>query len=148
MNKTYMIARLTKDIEMRYTQGDRSMAIGKFSVASDRDYKRDGEPTADFYNCIAFGKTAEVLEKYAGTKGAQVALEGRFQNNNWTDKDGNKHYDFQFNVEKVTLIGNRSSVGSQNQNGPVQNQGGPTPASSGDGFMNIPDGIDEKLPFN
>lgn len=141
MNKTYMIARLTKDIEMRYTQGDKPMAVGKFSVASDRDYKRDGEPTADFYNCIAFGKTAEILEKYAGLKGTQVALEGRFQNDNWTDKKGNKHYDFKFNIEKVTLIGNRNGGSGQNPS--------PTQSNGGDGFMNIPDGVaDEGLPFN
>lgn len=139
MNRTYMIARLTKDVEVRYSQGEKSTAVARFSVASDRDYKREGEQTADFYNCIAFGKTAEILERYAGTKGTQVALEGRFQNNNWTDRDGNKHYDFQFNVEKVTLIGSRNANGEN----PAQQ------TSGDDGFMNIPDGIDDaELPFN
>ena len=139
MNRTYMIARLTKDVEVRYSQGEKSTAVARFSVASDRDYKRDGEQTADFYNCIAFGKTAEILERYAGTKGTQVALEGRFQNNNWTDRDGNKHYDFQFNVEKVTLIGSRNANGENTAQQP----------SGNDGFMNIPDGIeDSELPFN
>ncbi len=138
MNRTYMIARLTKDVEVRYSQGEKSTAVARFSVASDRDYKREGEPTADFYNCIAFGKTAEILERYAGTKGTQVALEGRFQNNNWTDKEGNKHYDFQFNVEKVTLIGSRNANGENPAQQPI----------SGDDFMSIPDGIDEELPFS
>lgn len=139
-----MIARLTRDAEIRYSQGEKSTAIARFSVASDRDYKRDGEATADFYNCIAFGKTAEVLEKYAGFKGTQVALEGRFQNNNWTDKEGNKHYDIQFNVDKVTLIGNRSD--NSGQQGGYQQQS--SPSAVGDGFMNIPDDISSELPFN
>lgn len=137
MNVTTMIARLTKDVDITYSQGQNSTAIAKFSVACDRDYKRDGEPTADFYNCISFGKLAETIEKYAGTKGTQIGLEGRFQNNNWTDKDGNKHYDFQFMVSKITFIGSKSSNNNQSKPAP----------STDDSFMNIPQGIEDELPF-
>ena len=142
MNNTCMIVRLTRDADVRYSQGDKPMAIANFDVACDRDIKRAGEPTADFYKCIAFGKLAETIEKYAGTKGTQLGLEGRFQNNNWTDKDGNKHYDFQFVVNKITFCGSKSSQQSSGNENPR-----PMP-SNGDGFMNIPDGIDEKLPFD
>ncbi len=142
MNLTVMICRLTKDAEIRYSQGQNQIAIARFDVACDRDFKKEGEPTADFYKCIAFGKLAETIEKYAGTKGTQVGLEGRFQNNNWTDKDGNKHYDYQFVVNKLTFCGSKS----EQQN--TQSRPEPIPQTDSDGFMNIPDGIDEELPFN
>lgn len=142
MNVTTMICRLTRDAEIRYSQGQNQMAIAKFDVACDRDFKKDGEPTADFYHCIAFGKLAETIERYAGAKGTQVGLEGRFQNNNWTDKDGNKHYDYQFVVNKLTFCGSKAV--QQN----TQNRPKPMPQTDSDGFMSIPDGIDEELPFN
>ena len=141
MNNTCMIVRLTKDAEVRYSQGNNSMAVARFDVACDRDIKKEGEPTADFYKCIAFGKLAETIEKYAGTKGTQLGLEGRFQNNNWTDKDGNKHYDYQFVVSKITFCGSKSN--SQQNDRPQ-----PMTRADADGFMNIPSGIDEELPFN
>jgi single-strand DNA-binding protein len=146
MNVTTMICRLTKDVELRYSQGSSNLAIAKFSVACDREFKKEGEPTADFYNCIAFGKVAETLEKYAGTKGVQIGLEGRFQNNNYTDKNGNKHYDFQFVVNKITFLGRKNE-----SNGGVGSRQAPQPTPNGfdDSFMRIPDGVDdEELPFN
>lgn len=139
LNRTCMIARLTKDCELRYSN-DGKMAIAKFSVACDRDFKKDGEPSADFYTCIAFGKTAEVIDKYAGTKGTQIALEGRFQNNNWEDKDGNKHYDFQFSVQSVTLLSS-----AKGGNGNSEKSAKSTDSST---FIEIPDGAEEELPFN
>lgn len=133
MNNTCMIARLTKDAEVRYSQGSNPMAIAKFDVACDRDIKKDGEPTADFYKCIAFGKIAETIEKYAGTKGTQLGLEGRFQNNNWTDKNGNKHYDFQLVVSKITFCGSKNKKSNQQEE----------PKPMVDSFMTIPDGLDD-----
>lgn len=139
MNNTCMIARLTKDAEVRYSQGSNPMAIAKFDVAYDRDIKKDGEPTADFYKCIAFGKIAETIEKYAGTKGTQLGLEGRFQNNNWTDKNGNKHYDFQFLVSKITFCGTKNQKSNQQE----------VPKPMDDSFMAIPDGLDDSgFPFD
>lgn len=139
MNNTCMIARLTKDAEVRYSQGSNPMAIAKFDVACDREVKKDGEPTADFYKCIAFGKIAETIEKYAGTKGTQLGLEGRFQNNNWTDKNGNKHYDFQFLVSKITFCGTKNQKSNQQE----------VPKPMDDSFMTIPDGLDDSgFPFD
>src|SRR5574344_2059504 len=138
MNKTLMIARLTKDAEIRYTTGDKQTAVAKFSVACDKEFKRDGEPTANFYNCIAFGKTAETIQKYAGTKGTQLGIEGVFENNNWTDKDGNKHYDFHLRVEKISFTGKRGD-NSQSQTSEAPKQD--------DGFMNVASDVDEELPF-
>ena len=137
MNNTCMIVRLSKDADIRYSQGQKPTAIARFTVASDREFKQDGQPTADFYNCIAFGKTAEIIEKHASSKGSQVGLEGRFQNNNWTDKDGVKHFDLQFNVAKITFVG---SKGGSSQSASQSN--------SDRDFMSIPDGIDGNLPFN
>lgn len=138
MNVTAMICRLTEDVEIRYAQAS-SIAMARFDVACDRDFKKEGEPTADFYKCIAFGKLAETIEKYAGTKGTQVGLEGRFQNNNWTDKDGNKHYDYQFVVSKLTFCGSKSKQTSAQEE--------PKPAPQDSGWMHIPEGIENDLPF-
>lgn len=136
MNVTVMICRLTRDAEIRYSQGEKPMAVARFSVACNRDVRRENEPAADFYNCIAFGSTAEAIEKYAGTKGTQVGLEGRFQNNNWTDKEGIKHYDYRFVVNKLTFCEAKSESSQGNRQ-----------SETGDEYMSIPDG-DDDLPFN
>ena len=102
MNKTIMAGRLTKDPEVRYTQG--GLAVAKFSIAVDRKGAKKGdEVTADFFNCVAFGKTAEVIEKFLG-KGRKVLLFGRFENNNYPDKNGNKVYSFQFVVDEMEFM--------------------------------------------
>lgn len=144
MNKVILMGRLTRDPEVRYAQGDSTTAIAKFSLAVDRRFKRDGEEqTADFINCVAFGGTAEFLEKY-GRKGTKFVVEGRIQTGSYTNKDGNKVYTTDVVVENIEFAESKAS--SDNSNGYVP-QERPQP-SSGDGFMNIPDGIDEILPFN
>jgi len=131
MNKIILMGRLTKDAEIRYTSGQTATAVAKFNLAVDRRIKRDGQPTADFFNCVAFGKTAELIDKYIA-KGSKIVLEGELQNNNW-EKDGVKHYDMQILVGQIEFAESKNS--------------GTAPKTDSDGFMQIPDGADEELPF-
>lgn len=143
MNKVILMGRTTKDAEVRYSQGANPTAVAKITLAVDRKFKKDGEPTADFINCTAFGKTAEVIEKYV-VKGTKIAVVGRIQTGSYTNKDGHKVYTTDVMVEDLYFC--ESKNGQNNNNGYVP-QERPQP-SNGDGFMNIPDGIDEELPFN
>ncbi len=141
MNKVILIGRLTRDPEVRYSQGATTTAIARFSLAVDRRFKRDGEPDADFINCVAFGKTGEFIERY-GHKGTKFAVEGRIQTGSYTNKDGQKVYTTDVVVEQVEFAESKAASDGNN------NSATPKTASTGDGFMNIPDGIDEELPFN
>lgn len=137
MNSVQLLGRLTRDPDVRYTDG--GSTIARFSLAVDRRFKQEGGETADFINCIAFGKTAEFIEKYF-FKGTKIALNGRIQTGSYTNKDGVKVYTTDVvaeNVEFAESKNNNSNAGS-NVN---------TSAPNGD-FMSIPDGIDEELPFN
>ena len=139
MNKVILMGRLTRDPEVRYTQGDNAMAIARYSLAVDRRFKRDGEPDADFINCVAFGKSGEFAEKYL-KKGTKVAVVGRIQTGSYTNKDGQKVYTTDVVVEEQEFAESKNSGSSDN------NQS--APANKDMGFMNIPDSIDEELPFN
>lgn len=139
MNKVILMGRLTRDPEVRYTQGDNAMAIARYSLAVDRRFKRDGEPDADFINCVAFGKAGEFAEKYL-KKGIKIAVVGRIQTGSYTNKDGQKVYTTDVVVEEQEFAESKNSGSSDN------NQS--APANKDMGFMNIPDGIDEELPFN
>jgi len=108
MNKVNLLGRLTKDPEVRYTQGANPCAIAKYTLAVNRRFKRDGEPSADFIVCIAFGKSAEFVEKYL-TKGQQVAITGRLQFETWTDQNGNKHYSTNVVAEEHYFCGNKTT---------------------------------------
>ena len=146
MNKVILMGRITRDAEIRYTQGEKSTAIARFSLAVDRRFKRDNdEQNADFISCIAFGKIAEFLEKF-GRKGTKFVVEGRIQTGSYSNKDGQKVYTTDVVVENIEFAESKNSSGS----GGSTNQPAPAPSSSsaGDGFMHIPDGIDEELPFN
>ena len=138
MNKVILVARLVRDPEIKYTQttnGD--MAIGRFTVACDRKFKRDGEPTADFINCVAFGKTAEFLEKYC-TKGTKLVVEGRIQTGSYTNKDGNKVYTTDIAVENLEFAESKASASNNN-------------AETTNGEVNIVKAVmvdeDDQLPF-
>lgn len=133
------MGRLTRDPEVRYSQGQNSIAIAKFALAVDRRFKRDGEPTADFINCLVFGKSAEFAEKYF-RKGMRITISGRIQTGSYTNKDGVKVYTTEVVVEEQEFAESKKSSES---NAPASNQ-----QPGGDGFMNIPDGIDEELPFS
>ena len=145
MNKVILMGRLTRDPEVRYG-GANNSAVARFSLAVDRRFKRDGDDqTADFINCVAFGKTAEFLEKYA-RKGTKFVVEGRIQTGSYTNKDGQKVYTTDVVCENVEFA---ESKNSQSGGSSFDGGAGFAPSSdAGDGFMNIPDGIDEELPFN
>lgn len=150
MNKVILMGRLTRDPEVRYSQGASQTAVGRFSIAVDRRFKREGEPEADFFNCTAFGKQAEFVERYLH-KGTKVVVCGRVQNDNYTNKDGQMVYSVRVLVDEIEFAESKNAsanmdtgfAGGNNFSKPA-----PAPANAGDGFMNIPDGIDEELPFN
>ena len=145
MNKVILMGRLTRDPEVRYSQGANATAVARYSLAVDRRFKREGEPTADFINCVSFGKTAEFAEKYL-RKGTKILLEGEIRNNNYTGKDGNMVYSDQIIANSIEFA---ESKNAQSNNGFGGDMGTPAPnTNAGDGFMNIPDGIEEELPFN
>lgn len=143
MNKVILMGRLTRDPEVRYSTGENATAIARYSLAVDRRFKRDGEPTADFINCVVFGKGAEFAEKYL-QKGTKIAVVGRIQTGSYTNKDGVKVYTTDVVVEEQEFAESKTaSENNSKESTPRQNHG------SEDGFMNIPDGIDnEELPFN
>lgn len=137
------MGRLTRDPEVRYTQGDNASAVARFSLAVDRRFKKDGDQTADFINCVAFGKTGEFIEKY-GHKGTKFVVEGRIYTGSYTNKDGQKVYTTDVVVEQVEFAESKASADG-NATGNTYNFDSSTNA----GFMNIPDGVeDEGLPFN
>ena len=145
MNKVILMGRMTRDAEVRYSQNENSTAVARFSLAVDRRFKQQGEQTADFINCVTFGKTAEFFEKY-GRKGTKFVVEGRIQTGSYTNKDGQKVYTTDVVVEQVEFAESKSSNSGNSSN---DGSHSPAPAPAGnDGFMNIPDGIDEELPFN
>ena len=143
MNKVILMGRLTRDPEVRYSQGDNASAVARFSLAVDRRFKKDGDQTADFINCVAFGKTAEFIEKY-GHKGTKFVVEGRIQTGNYTNKDGQKIYTTDVVVEQVEFAESKNTSGEGSTADSTSNNSASTDTS----FMNIPDGIDEELPFN
>lgn len=153
MNKVILMGRLTRDPEVRYSQGSNATAVARFSIAVDRRFKREGEPDADFFNCTAFGKQAEFIERYLH-KGTKIVLSGRIQNDNYTNKDGQMVYSVRVMVDEVEFAESKNAAGNDGgYNGGYNNgfnAGNQAPAPSGaeGGFMNIPDGIDEELPFN
>ena len=139
MNKVILMGRLTRDVETRYSQGNEPMAISRYTLAVDRKGKKDGdEQTADFINCVAFGRAGEFAEKYF-RKGMKVAISGRIQTGSYTNKDGVKVYTTEVVIEEQEFAESKQN-GESERHAPSTN--------SGDGFMNIPDGIDECLPFN
>lgn len=144
MNKVILVGRLTRDPEVRYG-GANNTAGARFSLAVDRRFKRDNEPNADFINCVAVGKSAEFIEKYF-KKGVKVSICGHIQTGSYTNKDGQKVYTTDVFVEEQEFAESRNA---SQQNNNVQ--AGPSPygnmPTDSDGFMHIPDGIDEELPF-
>lgn len=146
MNKVILMGRLTRDPEVRYSQGDQSTAIARYTIAVDRRFKRDGDQqTADFISCVAFGRAGEFAEKYF-RKGTKIAITGRIQTGSYTNKDGQKVYTTDVVVEEQEFAESKNASGENAGFVPVDR---PSPSSAaGDGFMNIPDGIDEELPFN
>ena len=136
---------MTRDPEVRYSQGDNATAVARYTVAVDRRFKRDGEPTADFIPCVVFGRSAEFAEKYF-RQGMRVSISGRIQTGSYTNRDGVKVYTTEVIVEEQEFAESRAESES-NRSSYQQPEPAPS-APAGDGFRNIPDGIDEELPFN
>ena len=137
MNKVIEIGRLTKEPEIRYSQGANTTCVARYTLAVDRKFKQEGQPTADFINCIAFGKLGEFAEKYLH-KGVKIAVTGRIQTGSYKNKDGNTVYTTDVVVEEQEFCESKSQSNSQ-----------PQPTQSNDNsWMNIPDGVEDSLPFN
>ena len=140
MNKVILMGRLTRDPNVRYTQANgsqESMCIARYTLAVDRRGARDGQQSADFISCVAFGRNGEFAEKYF-RQGMKVAIVGKIQTGSYTNNDGQKVYTTDVVIEEQEFAESKKAAG--------QEQAGYTDA--GDGFMNIPDGIDEELPFS
>ena len=135
MNSVQLLGRLARDPEVRYTAGDNPTAVARFTVACNRKYKKDADQEADFISCMAFGKTAEFIERYFN-KGSSIALNGRIQTGSYTNKDGQKVYTTDVVVDSLEFVGKKNDDASGNASKPNND------------FMNIPDGISEDLPFN
>lgn len=143
MNKVVLMGRLTKDPEVRYSTGENATAIARFTVAVNRKFKNaEGNYEADFINCVAFGKSAEFIEKYFA-KGSMIALSGRIQTGRYTNKDGVKVYTTDVVVEDTEFAGGKNEGGSSGSSKSNTRTG-----SRNDDFMNIPDDESEELPFN
>ena len=140
------MGRLVADPDVRYSQGENATAIARYRIAVDRKYKRDGEQTADFIGCVAFGKSGEFAEKYFH-KGTKVLVTGRIQTGSYTNRDGQKVYTTDVVVEEQEFAESKAASNENAGYAPADNRPSPS-AAAGDGFMNIPDGIDEELPFN
>ena len=151
MNKVILMGRLTRDPEVRYSQGANPTAVARYSIAVDRRFKRDGEPDADFFNCTVFGKGAEFAEKYL-KQGTKIVITGRVENDNYTNKDGQKVYGTRILVEEQEFAESKNAAPAGNGSGNSfagNGFGSAAPApSAGEGFMDIPDGVNEELPFN
>ena len=143
MNKAILMGRLTRDPEVRYTSGENSLAIARYTLAVDRKIRKDGDATADFIPCVVFGRSAEFVEKYF-RKGLKIAIVGHVQTGSYTNRDGQNVYTTEVVVEEQEFSESKNSgSGSSQQNAPQ-----PSPDVGQDGFMNIPDGIEEELPFS
>lgn len=142
MNRVILMGRLTRDAETRYTEGAEPIAVSRFTLAVDRRGRRDqNSQTADFISCVAFGKLGQFMEKY-GRKGVKFAVEGRIQTGSYTNREGRKVYTTDVTIDSAEFAESKESA-AENENQPV-----PQPETNSDGFMNIPDGIDEELPFS
>ena len=152
MNKVLLMGRLTRDPEVRYSQGENPLAIARYTLAVDRRQSRSNggdEQSADFINCVAFGRSGEFAEKYLH-KGTKIAVTGRIQTGSYTNKEGVKVYTTEVVVEDHEFAESRNASGNDGNsfNGGYSHGGAASASGAGDGFMNIPDGIDEELPFN
>lgn len=153
MNKVILMGRLTRDPEVRYSQGENAQCIARYTLAVDRKYKRDGEQSADFISCVAFGRQGEFAEKYLH-KGIKIAVDGRIQTGSYTKQDGTRVYTTDVVAENQEFVENKAAseqyqqnVGGQPEMQSQQPQTRKEPQTDNDEFMNLEDGLDEELPF-
>ncbi len=163
MNTVILMGRLVRDPEVRYSTGAQATAVANYRIAVDRRFKREGQPDADFFDCVAFGRQAEFAEKYLH-QGTKMVVQGRLQNDNYTDKDGRTVYRNRIVVENQEFAESKAASQQNSASYRAPQEDRPYTPSSGapyaaapqtsspdtplDGFMNIPDSIDEELPFN
>lgn len=140
MNKVVLMGRLTRDPEVRYSNGENAIAVARFSLAVDRRFSRDGERETDYISCVAFGRNAEFFEKYVH-KGMRMTVCGRIQTGSYTNKDGNKVYTTDVVIEEQEFAESKNSSSGGTE------QKSDSGTTNSDGFMNIPDDIDDELPF-
>ncbi|MCR4746061.1 MAG: single-stranded DNA-binding protein [Lachnospiraceae bacterium] len=149
MNKVILMGRLTRDPDIRQSQGEGSTVVSRYTLAVDRRFKRDGaDQSADFISCVAFGKTAEFMEKYTH-KGTKLVVSGRIQTGSYTNKDGQKVYTTDVVTEEVEFAESKKTADAYDAGSSYSapSEASPAPKAADDGFMNVPDGIDEELPF-
>ena len=147
MNKVVLMGRLTRDPDVRYTQGDRPLAVARYTLAVNRRFKRDNEPDADFINCVAFGRAGEFAERYL-KKGTKIVVSGRIQTGSYTNKEGMRVYTTDVVIEEQDFAESKAAA-AQNMAADMPMPSEPKPrAAASDGFMNIPDGLEEELPFS
>ena len=153
MNKAILMGRLTRDPDIRHSTGENAQAVARYTLAVDRRFKRDGDATADFIGCVAFGRQAEFAERYLH-QGTKIAVTGRIQTGSYTNRDGQRVYTTDVVIEEQEFAESKaaaergaavSSAAPRESYSPAP---APVPEAPADGFMNIPDGIDEELPFN
>ena len=148
MNKVILMGRLTRDPEVRYSSGENALAIARYTLAVDRRFHKDNEASADFIGCVAFGKGGEFAEKYL-RQGTKVVVTGRIQTGSYTNREGQKVYTTEIVVEDQEFAESKAASQNNSQTGAGSRQQPPPPMPTDkDGFMQIPDGIDEELPFN
>lgn len=148
MNKVILMGRLTRDPEVRYSQGATSTAIARYTLAVDRRFKKEGETTADFISCVAFGKSGEFAERYL-KQGTKIVISGMIQTGSYTNREGQKVYTTEVVVEEQEFAESKAASQNNSQASAAGQQQAPPPMPTDkDGFMQIPDGIDEELPFN
>ena len=147
MNKAILMGRLTRDPDVRYSQGENPMAIARYTLAVDRRFKRDGEQSADFINCLAFGRSAEFAEKYY-KQGTKIAVSGRIQTGSYTNREGVKVYTTEVVIEEQEFAESKAAASQNNNRGASQPSTPQSSTTASDGFMNIPDGLEDELPFN
>ena len=148
MNKVILMGRLTRDPDVRYSSGENNMAIARYTLAVDRRGRKSNnneEQTADFINCVAFGRAGEFAEKYL-KKGTKIAVMGRIQTGSYTNKEGQKVYTTDVVVDDHEFVESKNAAPADNTGFAPADRAEPQ-ADPGDGFMNIPDGIEEELPF-
>mgnify|MGYP001042304704 FL=1 len=148
MNKVILMGRLTRDPEVRYSSGENALAIARYTLAVDRRFHKDNEASADFIACVAFGKGGEFAEKYL-RQGTKIVVTGRIQTGSYTNREGQKVYTTEIVVEDQEFAESKAASQNNSQTSTGSRQQSPPPMPTDkDGFMQIPDGIDEELPFN
>lgn len=145
MNRVVLAGRLTKDVDVRYSAGEKQSAVARFTLAVDRRFHREGEQDADFISCVAFGNTAQFLEKY-GRKGTKFIAEGRIQTGSYTNKEGAKVYTTDVVIDNIEFAESKNS-GADGNGGNGGNYSGNKSGGSGSSFIDIPDGMSSELPF-